>query len=583
MAKTVDTWFSTHEARLGRALEACARREAWTPFIESPSGTLHPPGAKASGLQWFERTLGRSYPLTMPGEVGRTGYEVSPYTREPLGIDYPSVEVDPLMDAALAAMPAWRDASVQARVGVCLEILDRLAADVFGNAFATMHTAGQGFMMAFAGSGANSLDRGLEGLAYAYKAMRDIPAEASFERRFGGAPVRLRKRYRLMPRGVAVVISCGSYPAWNAYPALFANLATANPVVLKPHPEGILPMARVVEIARRVIVEAGFDSNLVTLAADTRAEPITKRLLEHEATAIIDYTGSQRFGAWIEAHCPHADVYTETAGCNAVVVESVNALEPVLDAIAQSLCLFSAQMCTAAQNIFVPSDGVRVGAGRVGPAEFAHRLAQAVDRMLADPRHAAGICGALQTDTIEATLAALADHPGVVRRSQSYAHPDHPRARTATPLIVRVSAPDSVYQREHFGPVGFVIEAANREAALKHACADARQFGSIANYAYSVDPQFCSALEEAFALSGASVGINLLGQRPINFTAAFSDYHVTGLNPAGNACLTDLAFVTRRFRIVQSKTKNHAQNRRHPDPCWRSNGRRLVSWWALTG
>jgi hypothetical protein len=28
---------------------------------------------------------------------------------------------------------------------------------------------------------------------------------------------------------------------------------------------------------------------------------------------------------------------------------------------------------------------------------------------------------------------------------------------------------------------------------------------------------------------------------------------VTGLNPAGNACLTDLAFVANRFRIVQSK------------------------------
>ena len=61
------------------------------------------------------------------------------------------------------------------------------------------------------------------------------------------------------------------------------------------------------------------------------------------------------------------------------------------------------------------------------------------------------------------------------------------------------------------------------------------------------------AVEDAFAQQGASVGINLLGHRPINFTAAFSDYHVTGLNPAGNACLTDLAFVTRRFRIVQSK------------------------------
>lgn len=555
MATLVDTWFSSHAQRLERAVHACATREAWTPFVESPSGKLHPPGAKDAGLAWFQAALGGPFPLSMPGEVGRTGAEVSPYTRGPLRIDYPKVEVGPLMAAAAAAMPAWRKASVEDRVGVCLEILDRLAQDVFANAFATMHTAGQGFMMSFAGSGANSLDRGLEGIAFAYKAMKDIPTEAVFERRFGGQPVRIRKRYRLMPRGVAIVISCGSYPAWNAYPALFANLATANPVVLKPHPECILPMARMVQIARDTLREAGFDPNLVTLAADTRSEPITKDLLRHPQTAIIDYTGSQQFGAWIEANCTHADVYTETAGCNAVVVESADALEPVLDALAQSLCLFSAQMCTAAQNIFVPADGVRVGETRVLPDAFAAGLAAAVDRMLADPKHAAGICGALQTDSIEAMLRTLGEHPGVIRPSQPYAHPQYPRARTATPLVVRASAPDPIYQQEHFGPVGFVIEARDRDHALQQAAHDAGAFGSIANYAYSVDPDFREAIEEAFADNGSSVGINLLGQRPINFTAAFSDYHVTGLNPAGNACLTDLAFVTGRFRIVQSKTE----------------------------
>jgi len=409
--------------------------------------------------------------------------------------------------------------------------------------------------MAFAGSGANSLDRGLEGLAYAYKAMGDVPEDALFERRFGKRSVRLRKRYRLMPRGVAVVISCGSYPAWNAYPALFANLATANPVVLKPHPECILPMARAVQIARDTLREAGFDENLVTIAADTREAPLTKDLLLHPRTAIIDFTGGQGFGSWIEEHCRHADVYTETAGCNAVVVESADAIEPVFDAIAQSLCLFSAQMCTAAQNIFVPEDGVRVGVQRVGPDAFAAGLAAAIDRMLEDPAHAAGICGALQTDTIEDTLAGLAEHPGVVRPATPYAHPQHSQARTATPLLIRTQAPDPIYQREHFGPVGFVIAVKDRNDALRHASEDAGRFGSIANYAYSTDPDFRTAIEDAFAASGASVGINLLGQRPINFTAAFSDYHVTGLNPAGNACLTDLAFVTRRFRIVQSKTE----------------------------
>ena len=57
---------------------------------------------------------------------------------------------------------------------------------------------------------------------------------------------------------------------------------------------------------------------------------------------------------------------------------------------------------------------------------------------------------------------------------------------------------------------------------------------------------------EAYHAAGASVACNLVGM-PINFAAAYSDYHVSGLNPAGNACLTDLAFVSSRFRIVQSK------------------------------
>ena len=53
--------------------------------------------------------------------------------------------------------------------------------------------------------------------------------------------------------------------------------------------------------------------------------------------------------------------------------------------------------------------------------------------------------------------------------------------------------------------------------------------------------------------AGANLTINLTGAMWINFAAAYSDYHVSGLNPAGNACLADLAFVASRFRIVQRR------------------------------
>ncbi len=387
--------FERHRDRLEQALQASKTRGYWSPFTESPSRKLHPPGAREAGRARFEALLDAPFPLTLPGERGRVGDEVSPYTRRPLGIDYPAVDPEPLIAAMVAALPRWRDASPRARVGVCMELLERLAADVFANAWATMHTAGQGFMMAFAGSGANSLDRGLEGLAYAWQAMADIPARATFVRRFGGeTPVTLEKRYRLVPRGIAAVITCGSYPAWNAYPAILANLATGNPVVVKPQPGAVLPMAMAVALGREVLAEAGFDANLLTLAADTFAAPITTQLIGHPAVAIVDFTGSQAFGAWIEANCRHAQVYTETAGCNAVVLESARDLDAVLGAIAYSLVLFSAQMCTSAQNIWVPRAGVQTPDGLVPVAEVARRLVAAVDALVEDPTTAAGLCGA---------------------------------------------------------------------------------------------------------------------------------------------------------------------------------------------
>jgi hypothetical protein len=46
---------------------------------------------------------------------------------------------------------------------------------------------------------------------------------------------------------------------------------------------------------------------------------------------------------------------------------------------------------------------------------------------------------------------------------------------------------------------------------------------------------------------------NLTGPVFVNQTAAFSDYHGTGANPAANAAYTDAAFVANRFRVITSR------------------------------
>ena len=553
--------FERHRPMLEKALDACAHRHAFTAYAESPSSRIHGKKIPAAAKTAFGELLGESFELDVPGVIGRVGNEVSPFTAEPLGIDYPQVEIEAAFAAAKAAMPGWNALSTNARVGLCLEMLDRLGQPeaLFLNAHATMHTAGQSFIMAFAGCGANALDRGLEALAYAYRALTDVPASARWERRFGaGEPVRLNKRYRSIPRGVAITVTCATFPQWNGYPALMASLATGNPVIVKPHPRTILPVALFVRTMRDVLLANGTDPNLVQMVADDADDPVTIDLMHHADTAIIDFTGGPEFGRWVENNCPDAQVYTETAGCNSVVIESTDNFRGMCDAIAHSLCQASAQMCTSVQNIFVPRDGIETEAGHVDYRSVCDALRAAVERILDDSALTAFLCGAIVDErTLEAidrlTATAKNGAARIVRESAAYRHPDFRAARTATPLMLAVEADaEALYGQEHFGPISFLIACDDADHGLERATADVRRHGAITSHVYSRDAGFLDRAEAAYHAAGASLSCNLIGM-PINFAAAYSDFHVTGLNPAGNACLTDLAFVTNRFRIVQTR------------------------------
>lgn len=551
-------WFQHHQDLLNKAADACAKRYAWSGWPESPSSKIHGTEKPAAGKARFEALLGGDFPLDQPGEIGRVGEEISPFTGEALGVRYPRMDTEVLFRAINKGRPDWAAATPETRVGVCLEILQRCGEQLFENAHATMHTSGQSYVMAFAGSGANALDRGLEALVYAHKAMADVPATAQWERQFGrDGTAKLQKHYRLVPRGIGVVICCATFPLWNTYPALLASLATGNPVVLKPHPAAVLPVAMVAKACREVLQEAGFDPNLVTLAADTRAEPATIPLIQHPDTAIIDFTGSPRFGSWLERNCPGKLVYTETAGCNSVVVESTDDLPATARAIAQSLCQASAQMCTSVQNIHIPAAGVKVGGETISHETVAKAICEAVDDWLKDPRGAATLCGTLFDPQVQTNVnryrEMAAKENRILRDSAPYAHPDYPGARSATPLVIAATEADrDWYRQEVFGPVSFIIANDSAEDCLRDATGNARDCGAITSHVYSTDSDFLERAVNAYHDAGASVACNLHGM-PINFAAAYSDFHVTGLNPAGNACLTDLAFVTSRFRIVQSK------------------------------
>jgi phenylacetic acid degradation protein paaN len=564
-------WFERHEVKLRRAWQACKERHFWSPFPEMPSRYPDADSARAAGLAAFEAHLGQAFEIDQPGRVGWLGAEVSPYTGQALGVRYPQCTLDALFDAGEKAIDAgWRDAAPEERVGVLMEVTDRLYKNLFEIVHAVFHTAGQSFNMSYAGSGVNALDRGIEAIAFAWDAMSVVPRQTQWSREFGSTVIQLEKTYRLVPRGVTVCFTCASFPTWNAYPAMMASLATGNAVIVKPHPATVLPMAISIRIFRQVLADAGFDPNLVTMALDSVDTPIGKEIVRHPKAAIVDFTGSVRFGSWVEQNAHPALAYTETAGCNTVILVSCEDLAAALRSVATTLCMFSAQMCTSPQNIYIPREGVRVGLGaqarQVPRDEVALQLAAAVERLTSDPKKAAMILATIQSeDTLRALdgLRAEGARSGrVLLEPRSYAHPDFPKARTSTPLMLQVGKDRrDLYCEERFGPVSFVIEVDDAEDALVQATRDVREGGGLTAFLYATDEDYIARAEAAYARVGAQLTINLTGPMPLNFAAAYSDYHVTGLNPAGNASLTDHAFVASRFRIVQSRRPVASSNK----------------------
>jgi len=543
-----------HRPTLDAAVAAAAQRGYWSAYAESPSPRVYGETAAAEGLAAYEGYLGKQFPIDQPGTDGWVATERSPYGPE-LGVSYPHPDVETLLAAMKAAMPAWRDAGPEIRAAVCIEIVDRLNKRSFELANAVMHTSGQAFVMSFQAGGAHAQDRALEAIAYGYAEMTRHAGSAYWEKPQGKRdPLKMTKTFHPVPRGIALVIGCNTFPTWNSYPGLFASLVTGNPVVVKPHPRAVLPLAITVATAREVLGDAGFDPNLVCLAAETDGEGLATVLATHHDVKIVDFTGSTQYGDWLEQHARQAQVYTEKAGVNTVIIDSTDDWRGMLGNIAFSLSLYAGQMCTTPQNFLVPRDGIETDAGHKSFDEVAAGISGAVDSLLGEDARAVELLGAIANQGILDRLAQAQSLGSVVRPSAAIKHPAYPDAVVRSPLVVTLDAKDEeVYAGEHFGPISFVIGTDSTEQSLDIFRRTVGQHGALTASVYSTAEPVLAAAEDAAMDVGVALSCNLTGGVYVNQSAAFSDFHGTGANPACNAALTDGAFVAGRFRIVQSR------------------------------
>ncbi|MEH7827896.1 phenylacetic acid degradation protein PaaN [Gemmobacter denitrificans] len=537
--------FNRHRALLDRALTALQTREYWAPFPEVPSGKIYGETAKAEGDAAFSALLGQPFALPGHPESARLGSEQSPFGPA-IRITYPAAEPAALIAAAQTAAPALAAATPETRVGICLEALIRLNSHSFLMANATMHSTGQAFAMAFQAGGPHAQDRGLEAVALAYAEMTRFAAVARWEKPQGkAAPIVLEKHWALVPAGIALTIGCNTFPTWNSYPGLFASLATGNPVIVKPHPAAILPLALTVRVLREVLTEADLPADAVLLAVDAPGAEVTQQLATDPAVKLVDYTGSSAFGAWLRGKARQAHLFTEEAGVNTVTIAATDDFAGMCANLAFSLSLYSGQMCTAPQTIFVPQGGIDTDQGHRSFDEVAQALADAIDALLADPGRAAGIAGAIANPATLARLEAMGSKGRVIRASAPLGD-----GRTASPMLLAVEADDPISEEECFGPITLIAACDTADDAISRAAALARAKGAITAALYDTDESRITRAIAAFTAAGVNLSINLTGNIYVNQSAAFSDFHVTGVNPAGTACLTDPAFIAPRFRRV---------------------------------
>jgi phenylacetic acid degradation protein paaN len=555
-APTRTDWLAAHRERLDGALAAIRSRGYYSAFPESPSPRVYGETAAEDGKAAFEAHRGTTYPLETPGSNGTVTTEQSPYGIQ-LDIEYPrTVEegLDELLAAAQKGRPDWRKAGIDTRVGVTLEILDRLHKRVFELANAVQHTSGQAFVMAFQAGGAHALDRALEAIAYAYEEMNRYPAEAVWEKPAKGDPIRLEKNFTVVGRGVALVIGCNTFPTWNSWPGLFASLVTGNAVVVKPHPLAVLPLAITVEVAREVLAEAGFDPNLVTLAAEHVGDGLAKPLALRPEVKVIDFTGGSEFGEWLEQNATQAEVFTEKAGVNAVLIDSTDSFKALCNNLAFTLSLYSGQMCTTTQNLFIPADGIETDEGHKSFDEVGAGIANSISKLLGDDARAVELLGGIVNQAVVSRLELAPEYGDVVLQSRGIKHPAYEDAVVRTPLLVAIDGKDEeVYGRECFGPVSFLVRTADTDESIDLFRKTVGEGGAMTAGVYSTDPATLEKVREAALDVGVALSEYLTGQVFVNQSAAFSDFHGTGANPAANATYTDGAYVASRFRVIQSR------------------------------
>ena len=301
----------------------------------------------------------------------------------------------------------------------------------------------------------------------------------------------MEKRFRVVPRGVGLVIGCCTFPTWNGYPGLFASLATGNAVIVKPHPAAILPLAITVRIVRDVLEESGFDPERRDArrargrrrhGAEARAAPRGAHHRLHRQPGERQLAREERAaGAGL-----HREGRRQPGRHRLDARPRGRRAQPRVLAVA----LHRPDVHGAAEHL----RAARRHRDRGRPQDRSTRSRRR-------SRRACGSCSAIRrvpsrcwAPCRTAACSTASTRRAASARSCSTApsipHPAFPDANIRTPLIVRLDARDGdKYLSEWFGPIAFVIATDSTEQSLAIARDAVKRHGALTLSLYSTDDE----------------------------------------------------------------------------------------------
>ena len=419
----------------------------------------------------------------------------SPINQEELGTvpAMSQAEVDEAMQAARAALPAWRDLAPVERAAYLHKAAAILERDKEEIGTILAKEVAKGFKAAI-----GEVVRTAELIRYAAEEGLRITGQAMEGGGFEVASKNKLAVVRREPVGVVLAIAPFNYPVNLSGSKIAPALIAGNVVMFKPPTQGSISGL----LLAKAFEEAGIPAGVFNTITG-RGSEIGDYIIEHKEVNFINFTGSTPIGERIGRLAGMRPIMLELGGKDAAIVLEDADLEHAAKQIVAGAFSYSGQRCTAIKRIIV-LESVADTLATLLQAEVAKLT-------VGDPFDNADITPVIDTASADFIWGLIED---AQEKGAQALTPIKREGNLLWPVLFdQVTKDMKVAWEEPFGPVLPIIRVANVEEAI--AFANESEFG-LQSSVFTND--FKKAFEIAEKLEVGTVHINNKTQRgPDNF------------------------------------------------------------------